>query len=373
MFFAVIAAGGIYGAASSGLTATELAGQIQKSKSNLVIASEDMMPVALEAARKSQIPTDRILILDSMRNGRRLSPLTKRSFNYLTECQELPWEKITDKLTLENTIAALVFSSGTTGAPKGVSISHRNFVAEAIMTQATIKTYLSRTGKNFDYRVIAHLPSAHIAGLQGYFINGTMAGGIVFWMSKFVFEDFVHAAKIHRPTFLNTVPSVYLRIAKSPFVTDQFHSIQHAQSGAAPMGLELQRMAESKFTCKLSQSWGLTETTGTVTWLPWDRDDGTGSVGMIIPNTRIKIVDDDGVDVPDSHRGEILVKGPNVTQGYWENPMATAESFTSDGWYRTGDIGQCRDGKLYILDRKKVRRSLRWSLIHFADHCFAIN
>lgn len=122
------------------------------------------------------------------------------------------------------------------------------------------------------------------------------------------------------------------------------------------MGPELQKLAESKLKCKVSQAWGLTETTGAVTWLPWDREDSTGSIGTLLPNTRMKIVDDDGLAVPDGHRGEILVKGPNVTTGYWENPEATAKSFTDDGWFRTGDVGERRDGKFYVVDRKKVSR-----------------
>lgn len=363
VFFAVIGAGGVYSAASTALTVAELAWQIQSSKSHMIIATDDMAGAAIEAAQKAHISPERVLILDSMRLGRTLSPSIDRSCNYLTEIRELPWEKITDTQTLETRVIALLYSSGTTGVPKGVRLSHKNFVAEATITQAAIGTYLSRTNQKlnveFEYRTLAHLPVAHISGLQGYFINGTMSGGTVFWMPKFIFDDFVYAAKRHRPTFITTVPSVYLRIAKSPSVTVEFHSLQHAQSGAAPMGPELQKLAESKLKCKVSQAWGLTETTGAVTWLPWDREDSTGSIGTLLPNTRIKIVNDDECAVPDGHRGEILVKGPNVTMGYWENSEATTNAFTADGWFRTGDIGERRDGKFYVVDRKKVRHCPR--------------
>lgn len=84
-------------------------------------------------------------------------------------------------------------------------------------------------------------------------------------MPKFVWDRFVAAVLRHRPTFMSTVPAVYLRMAKDPGVTDQFHCLEHAQSGAAPIGTELQRMAEKKLRCRISQAWGLTETTGAVT------------------------------------------------------------------------------------------------------------
>lgn len=358
LFFAVIGAGGVYSAASTALTVAELVWQIQPSNSDIIIATDDMAAVALEAAERTHISPGRVLVLDYMRSGRSLSPSTNRRCNYLMETKELPWERITDSQVLETRVVALLYSSGTTGVPKGVRFSHKNFVAEAILTQAAIETYLSRTNQmlnvDFEYRTIAHLPVAHISGLQGYFINGTMEGGTVFWMAKFIFDDFVYVTKRHRPTFITTVPSVYLRIAKSASVTSEFHSLQHAQSGAAPMGPELQKLSESKLKCKLSQAWGLTETTGAVTWLPWDREDSTGSIGTLLPNTRIKIVDDDEIGVPDGHRGEILVKGPNVTMGYWGNVEATSNAFTADGWFRTGDIGERKNGKFYIVDRKKL-------------------
>lgn len=358
IFFAVIASESIYSAASTALTMRELVRQLQSSKSNLIIATEDTASTAIEAARISNIALDRVLILRSMGADRALNPSVDSSRNYLKETRQFAWARISEEEILRNRVVALLYPSGTTGVPKGVRISHKNFVSEAIITQTAIETYLSRSGQQsrsgFQYRTIAHLPSAHISGLQGYFINGTMMGGTVFWMPKYVFDDFVHAAKRHRPTFISTVPSVYLRIAKSASVSDEFHSLEHAQSGAAPMGPQLQKLAESKLKCKITQAWGLTETTGAVTWLPWDREDSTGSISQLLPNTRLKIVHESERSVLDGHAGEILVRGPNVTAGYWGNDKATAEAFTADGWFRTGDIGIRKDGKFYIVDRKKV-------------------
>jgi 4-coumarate--CoA ligase len=150
-----------------------------------------------------------------------------------------------------------------------------------------------------------------------------------------------------------TVPPIYLLIAKSPLVKDQFRTLVHAITGAAPMGAELMAQAEAKLGCHISQTWGLSETTGSVTAMPWDEHDSSGSVSPLLANMRLRIVDDDENDVPEGSEGEFLVKGPVVTTGYWDNPQSTRESFTSDGWFKTGDIGLYRDKKFYIVDRKK--------------------
>lgn len=359
VFYAVIAAGGIYSAASTAFTALELTRQIEQGSSNLLIASDDTARTAIETAQRCGIPLERVLILRSTKGSWSLKSVSsQKGSNYLDETGNLDWEHITDPETLKRKTIGLLYSSGTTGVPKGVQLSHRNFVSEALITQAPIGAYLDRTGRklgvDYDYRVLAHLPAAHVSGLQGYFINGIMAGGTVFWMPKYVFEEFARAARRHKITFISSVPAVFLRIAKSAAITDEFSSLLHAQSGAAPMGQELQTAVQAKLCCPFSQAWGLTETTGAVTWLPWDRCDLTGSISQLLPNTRMKIVDEGGRHVPEGSVGEILVRGPNVTIGYHKNPEATQEAFTHDGWFRTGDIGLRRDGKFHVVDRKKV-------------------
>ena len=374
VFLATIGAGGVYSAASSALTVAELTRQIQTSGSKLVITTEDLQETAVEAARSCSIPPERILILHRMDAQKRaLTSVANPIRNYLQQgSNELPRERITDLELLKSRTAALIFSSGTTGPPKGVKLSHRNFVGECVIAQAAMRAYLDRTKQryiDYEHRTIAHLPCAHISGLQGYILNNIMYGGTVFWMPKFIFEDFVIAARQHRPTFLTTVPAVFLRIAKSLTITDEFHSLKQAQSGAAPIGRELQRLAETKLTCRIGQAWGLTETTGAVTALPWDEIDDTGSIGKLLPNTRMKIVgDDDSTPVPDGSAGEILIRGPNVTSGYWNNPEGTREALTEDGWLRTGDIGLRRNGKFYIVDRKKVSSAKKRTA---ADHSFS--
>jgi len=361
LFYGVVAAGGIYSAASSAFTHQELERQLKQGKSTLLLASIDTKDVAIKAAKGCDIPLSRVLIFDSMSHNRILKDATGTNHtNYLDAKAELDWPRITDPETLKKSCACLLYSSGTTGPPKGVIVSHANMVAEAILPQFMIREYFERQKQKdpsykFEYRTLAHLPAAHIAGLQGYLVNPAVAGGPVYWMPKFDFPKFLEYNKKFRITMFFTVPPIYLLIAKSPLVTDQFASMQHAISGAAPMGAELQTMAQKKMGCYISQTWGLSETTGSVTLMKWDQNDLTGSVSPLIANHKMRIVDDDEKDVNEGDEGELIVQGPVVTQGYFDNEKATKESFTVDGqWFKTGDIGVRRNNMFYVVDRKKV-------------------
>lgn len=363
VFFGIIAAGGVYSAASSSLTPFELSRQLRTSKSNLIIASKDTLEVALKSAKECGIPLNRVLILDSTNHQRGLRDTIQPERNYLKTTHELNWARPTDSDTLDKKPICLMFSSGTTGPPKGVMLSHKNIIAQSLTWQATLRDSLNAVNpskfgkdmKDFKYGIVAHLPAAHVAGSQGYFMNGTMAGGTTFWMNKFVLADFIHYTKKYRPTHMLSVPSIYLQIINSPDVTDHFQSLVHAQVGAAPMGPGLQKLGQEKIGCYLNQSYGLTETSASLTMTPWYQNDTTGGIGALLPNSRLRIVNDNLEDVVEGQEGEFLVKGQIVTQGYYNNPEATAATFTPDGWLRTGDIGLRRNGLFYIVDRKKVR------------------
>jgi 4-coumarate--CoA ligase len=365
VFWGVVACGGVYSAASSAFTPNELARQVKQGGANLIIASSDCKDVAVKTAEMCGIPSSRVLVLESSAHQRILQPTQGR--NLLAgpgqAHESLDWKRITDPTELKESLICLLYSSGTTGVPKGVNISHLNMVSEGLIPQFQVRDYLARRrarepNYTFTYRTLAHLPAAHIAGVQGYFVNPMIAGGPTFHMPKFDFPKFLEYNKKHQITFFFTVPPIYLLIAKSPLVTDQFKAAEHCITGAAPMGPELMAMAQEKLGCQISQTWGLSETTGSVTVMPWDQHDETGSVSPLMPNCRMRIVDDDEKDVPEGSEGELIVKGPTVTTGYFGNEKATKESFTPDGWFKTGDIGVRKDGKFYVVDRKKVSRTI---------------
>ncbi|KAF9886594.1 hypothetical protein FE257_011234 [Aspergillus nanangensis] len=354
VFFAIIGAGGVFAAASTALTVMELVKQIRQSHTQVIVTCPENKDKALKAAQQCGIPATKVLVLESMGHKRLLRNTVNPAQNYLQRESELQWDRITDRATLENTLICLLYSSGTTGPPKGVMLSHMNLVSEAVIPQLVLRE--SRVGKphlDVPYSTIGHLPTAHIAGCQGYFVTPAVAGGPVYWMSRFNVDQFMDYCKKYQITFLSTAPPVYQAIADSPRVTDHFTSLIRAESGAAPLSPEIQERAEKKLGCAMSQRWGLTETTGSVTTLPWGQTDNTGSISPVLPNVRLRMVDEDVKDVAQGMEGELLVKGPMVSPGYFENPEATAGAYTPDGWFKTGDVGVLKDGLIYIVDRKK--------------------
>lgn len=185
-------------------------------------------------------------------------------------------------------------------------------------------------------------------------------------MRKYNWEDLLRYVKQFQITAFYTVPSIYLRISKSPDVTDQFASVVAPSTGSAPMDGQLQRAANDRIGGRgrgggadapkpmIGQTWGLSETTGAVTGPLADAPDDTGSIGHLLPRIELRLVDEAYRDVAPGREGELLLRGPVVTRGYYDNPEATRAAF-HDGWFCTGDIGVMRDDKFYVVDRKKVR------------------
>ncbi|KJZ73401.1 hypothetical protein HIM_07195 [Hirsutella minnesotensis 3608] len=265
---------------------------------------------------------------------------------------------MTDPEQLRDRTVCLIYSSGTTGLPKGVLISHANVVAETYITTSLNRPYhkeLVRQGKEYPRRTLAHLPAAHIAGVLHYFIASMLDAGLVYWMPAFDLDDFIRYVPELGITGLFTVPPIYAAIAKHPAITTQFSGIRQATGGAAPLSSEIQRAASAKIApaSAISQVYGLSETCGTVTSTPLGRTDTIGSLSPLLPNVSLRLVDDNDQDVPEGQPGEALLKGPMITKGYHNNPEANKNAFTPDGWFRTGDIIRMEKGLLYIVDRKK--------------------
>ena len=210
----------------------------------------------------------------------------------------------------------------------------------------------------FIFDTIAHLPFANIAGINMYCCNPIFLGGSTYWMERYDFDSFIEYHGKFRPAYQYTVPPVWLRIAKSDKVTDQFDGLQVAVTGSAPIGYATAQevlLKLGKGNAIMRQTWGATEITGVITAQDWLVEDKEWSVGEICPNLRLRIVDKDDNDIPyySEQRGEMWVGGEFVAQGYHNRLEATRDAFV-DGWYRTGDIGIRRqNGKVFIVDRQK--------------------
>ncbi|KAK5941238.1 hypothetical protein PMZ80_006515 [Knufia obscura] len=366
-FYGVVAAGGIYSAASPSSTVAELARQITIGKSNLVICSAEHKDVVSQAAKQCNVPASRVLILESW--PEHFLKSLDGSINAISS-QRLPWQRITDPAALKKSIITILWSSGTTGLPKGVSLSHLNLVAETYLLTFQPRMFVAKqletdpdSYKPMEYKTLAHLPISHIAGLFGYLVAPFYNGGTVYWMRKYNWPDLLKYVKNYKITAFYTVPSIYLRISKSPDVTDHFAHVEAASTGAAPMDGKLQTASNSRLgdgrSTFIGQTWGLSETTGAVTAMPKGETDTTGSISPILPNVELRMVDDNYQDIEPGQEGELLIRSPLVMEGYFNNPEATRDAFydfKDDGkghWFCSGDIGVYRHGKFYIVDRKK--------------------
>ncbi|KAK0385486.1 hypothetical protein NLU13_6666 [Sarocladium strictum] len=350
-FHGVLAAGGVYSAASPAATASELARQLRDGGARVLTCSKELQSVALKAAAEAGLPPSNVIILESypeitLSNGDRSRVCDFR--------QSLDWELVTDPKALANRTACLVYSSGTTGLPKGVRLSHLNLVAETYLVSVLTRPTSDEWEKDgWEGRTIGHLPTAHIAGIQGYFINPMFEGHIVYWMPSFNFEQFVKYCATLKITGMFSVPPIWMAIAKHPSVKDQFRHLRSAISGAAPLSTEIQAAVGDKIDGDLRQTWGLTENGGSATYAPPDRTDTLGSLGQLLPNVEMRLVDEDGKDVPPGQPGEAWLRGPIVAMGYHNNDEANRLTFTSDGWMKTGDILRVEKDLVYVVDRKK--------------------
>jgi 4-coumarate--CoA ligase len=175
-------------------------------------------------------------------------------------------------------------------------------------------------------------------------------------MSKFDLERFCQIVQEYRITFTYLVPPIVLALAKHPLALKyDLSSLRMVNSGAAPLTRDLISSLQSRFTLPIKQGYGLSETSPTTHVQPWaEWDKSIGSVGRLLPNMSAKYLDADGNELPVGETGELAVKGPNVFTGYLNKPELTQSAFTSDGFFRTGDIGhEDKDGNFFITDRVK--------------------
>ncbi|KAJ7770220.1 hypothetical protein DFH07DRAFT_1004431 [Mycena maculata] len=331
LFYGILAAGGVASLASPSFKEDELARQMKHGSAKLCISCPASQATLSSAARLCGLSLDRCLVLDSSSQWR-LRMLANPSAPNIVGESELDWERITTRDELENSVICLLYSSGPTGPPKGVKLSHTNMVAEAYITGVRLREHWRSEGK-WDYRTLAHLPTAHVAGVQGCFVIPFYNGGTTYWMPKFDFADFLAFNRSLAITTFFSVPPIFLLVTKSPLVKDHFHTLKAATSGAAPLakGTTNQR---------------------SVTGGDVNIKDLSGSVGPLLPHCRLRIVDESGNDCPLNTPGEVLVQGPIVTKGYYNNPEANAEAF-KDGYFCTGDIGFFQGDRLHIVDREK--------------------
>jgi acyl-CoA synthetase (AMP-forming)/AMP-acid ligase II len=266
-------------------------------------------------------------------------------WNELLECGATPPEVHSSP----NDLAMLPYSSGTTGKPKGVMLTHANVLAN-------VHQYIAAMELEHQDVLVNLFPLYHVAGLCLFNSHFTV-GATVILMKRFDLEGWLALIEQYRGTVMLIPPPVVLAIVKSP-AWDRFRldCVQRAGCGAAPLGADLQKAFEDRTGLVLRQAWGMTEASALISS---DVNDRTrrklGSCGYLAPSIEARVVDVATLqELGPQEAGEIWVRGPNIMQGYWKQPAATADTLLSDGWMRTGDIGYIdSDGCIYLVDRLK--------------------
>jgi len=245
--------------------------------------------------------------------------------------------------------AVLLYSSGTTGLPKGVLLSHRNLVASLCQTRP-----VHRVGP--DDVLLTVLPLHHIFALQVTLSLGLAAGATVVTMPRFELEGFCGLVQDHGVTRAEVVPPIVLALARHPAVAGyDLSSLRLITSGAAPLGAGLATECAQRLGCRLKQGYGMTELGGATHMVPDAGGGSAESVGPLLPSAQARVVDcASGLDVGPGQPGEMLIRTPAAMRCYLDNPEATAATVDADGWLHTGDVVVAdREGWFTVVDRVK--------------------
>ncbi|KAJ4397010.1 hypothetical protein N0V93_001234 [Gnomoniopsis smithogilvyi] len=349
----VLWAGGIASPANPLYTVDELTFQLTNSGAKALVTQVEYLPKARDAAKKAGIPDERILLLGERGDpeGRIRHWRSIRSTAYTSRSTKV-------KLQPKKDLAFLVYSSGTTGLPKGVRLTHYNVVSNLLQNEQLDGSHLRPFGGpgGRGDRMLGVLPFFHIYGLVNNAFMSVWAGWHLFVMSRFDLEKACQIIQDNKITFAYVPPPIVLAFGKHPEVDNyDLTSLKMMHSGAAPLTNELLELVWSRLKLPVKQGYGLSETSPvTHVQLPDEWAKFMGSVGKLVPNMEAKIVDLEGNEVPLGEEGELWVKGPNVFSGYFNQPEKTKDAFSADGWFKTGDIFKIdKHENYYCVDRLK--------------------
>ncbi|HKY30870.1 MAG TPA: 4-coumarate--CoA ligase family protein [Pyrinomonadaceae bacterium] len=336
-FHGVALLGGVNTTFNPLYTEHEIAEQLKDAGARFLITAPEFMDKARAAAAVAQV--EELFVFGE---GEGATPFAQ----LLSGDGEAPAVEINPS----DDLVALPYSSGTTGLPKGVMLTHHNLVAN--LRQMEGLCYFTDND-----RLICVLPLFHIYGLVVILNMGLYTGATIVTMPRFDLEQFLKTVSEYKVTLAHLVPPIVLALSKSPIVDNyDVSSLRTIFSGAAPLDESLTRACMARLKCELRQGYGMTETSPVTHSSPPDRASVKyGSVGVCAPNTECKVIDlETGQTLGPNQEGEICVRGPQIMKGYLNRPDATAETIDSEGWLHTGDIGYADpDGHFYIVDRAK--------------------
>jgi acyl-CoA synthetase (AMP-forming)/AMP-acid ligase II len=338
VFHGVCSIGGVNTTLNPLYTAEEIAFQLRDSGARWLFTVEPLLERALAAVRDTGV--EEVFVLGEGDGATSLASV-------LAEEHGDPPSVATDP---DEDLAVLPYSSGTTGLPKGVMLTHRNVVANLCQIGA-----VQEVGE--DDKLVGVLPFFHIYGMQVIMNLALRKGATVVTMPRFDLAQFLALVEDRQITRAYLVPPIVLALAKHPLVDEHdLSSLGLIMSGAAPLGPELADACSRRLDCLVVQGYGLTETSPVTHTTPERRDrNRPGAVGLPAPNTEVRVVDpESGRDLGAGETGEVWVRGPQVMRGYLGNDDATRATIDDEGWLHTGDLGYVdSDGYLFVVDRLK--------------------
>jgi long-chain acyl-CoA synthetase len=322
----------------------EVAYQLENSESSAILIQRELLPLLQLALSQKAFPNLKHILVtgdqvpEGFPDAIPLATLMRRSSPRYQKHAEIS----------SDDLVALPYSSGTTGLPKGTMLSHRNLTTNNLQFTTALRT-------NFTDVALLFLPFYHIYGvmLTGSFLA---CGGTQIMMERFDLLQSLELCEKHGVTYYFAVPPIILALANAPVDLSKLKTVKYIFSGAAPLPMDPARKLESKSGVHVVQGYGMTEASPLTHAQPGDPNlVRLDSVGMPTHNTEQKIVDlETGErELPVGEDGEIIIRGPQIMQGYWKAPEETARTLRN-GWLYTGDIGHVdEDGYTYIVDRKK--------------------
>jgi 4-coumarate--CoA ligase len=334
VFHATAWAGGAVTTLNPSYTPAEIAHQLRDAGAGLLVTTPALLPAARAGAQGTRV---REIVTIGACDG-------------ATPLEALLGPPLRSQVAVDpaSHVVALPYSSGTTGLPKGVMLTHRNLVANVTQVTGMIPVEPGTA-------TLAFLPYFHIYGMTVLMNFYLSRGAVQATLPRFDLELALRLIEDRRVRDLYLAPPVVLALAKHPMV-DAFDlgSLEFVLSGAAPLGAELAEACAARIGCPVVQGYGMTELSPISHFTPPGRN-RAGASGLAAPGTDCRIVDPEtGADLPVDAPGELWVRGPQVMAGYLNNPAATAAAVTPDGWLRTGDLVRVdAEGYMFVLDRVK--------------------
>ncbi|TKH03509.1 long-chain-fatty-acid--CoA ligase [Peribacillus simplex] len=366
-FFGILMAGGVVVQTNPTYTERELEYQMKDSGAKIILAMDILFPrVSAVASRtdiehiivtaiKEYLPFPKNLIypfIQKKQYGIVINVEHEGNHHLFSEIMK---RKITEEVTVpidvDNDLALLQYTGGTTGFPKGVMLTHKNLLANTKMCNAWL--YKNKRGEE---RILAILPFFHVYGMTTVLVLSVMEGNTMIIMPKFDVEATLKTIQKQKPTMFPGAPTMYIGLLNHPDIAKyDLSSINACISGSASLPLEVQEQFEKITGGKLVEGYGLSETSPvTHANFIWDQPRVKGSVGLPWPDTDSAILSLESYEeLPPNEIGEIAIKGPQVMKGYWNRPDETELTF-KNGWLLTGDLGYMDEqGFFYVVERKK--------------------